>query len=262
MPTRLRVDLAGYHHIINRGVNRSVVFNYPDDKEMFLLIINKAATIHKVTLHDYSIMDNHYHLLIETQKENLSIFMRIVNANYAQYYNKKYKRSGHLWQDRYKSKYITSEDYLYTLIRYIEYNSIEAGLAKKVGEYPFTLASLIFNAKEVYPCSAESLMIKEYDIKTLHEFLDSSLTDDELAYLQEKEKQKVLKSSDGVIVRRSKKFEEHFMDTATKIDRNCAIHNAYNDGYSQVDIASHLKVSKSLISKVVKSGDSLTGVNK
>lgn len=92
MPTRLRVDLAGYHHVINRGVNRCVVFDSSDDKEMFLQIINKSATIHKVTLHDYCIMDNHYHLLIETQTENISTFMRIVNANYAKYYNKKYNK--------------------------------------------------------------------------------------------------------------------------------------------------------------------------
>jgi REP element-mobilizing transposase RayT len=210
MPTRLRVDLAGYHHVINRGVNRSVVFDHADDKEMFLQIVNKSATIHKVTLHDYSIMDNHYHLLIETQKENISIFMRIVNANYAKYYNKKYTRSGHLWQDRYKSRYITSEDYLYTLVKYIECNPIEAGLTQKVGEYPFTLASLIFSKKEHYPCSNESLLLKEFDIQTLHEFLGSPLTKDELEYLQEKEKQKVLKSSDGIIMKRSKKFEEHF----------------------------------------------------
>jgi REP element-mobilizing transposase RayT len=67
MPTRLRVDLAGYHHIINRGVNRCDVFNCNDDKEMFLQIINKSATLHKIVLHDYCLMDNHYHLLIETK---------------------------------------------------------------------------------------------------------------------------------------------------------------------------------------------------
>ena len=94
----------------------------------------------------------------------------------------------------------------------------------------------------------------------MHEFLDSSLTQDELIYLKEKEKQKVLKSNDRIIIRRSKKFEEHFIDVQTKIDRNFAILNAYLDGYSQVDIASYLQVSKSLISKIVKSGDSLTGV--
>ena len=105
MPTRPRIDLAGYHHIINRGVNRCDVFNTSTDKEMFLKIFNKTAQIHHVTLHDYCLMDNHYHLLIETQKENLATFMRIVNANYAQYFNKRYQRSGHLWQDRYKSRF-------------------------------------------------------------------------------------------------------------------------------------------------------------
>ena len=92
MPTRPRIDLAGFHHVINRGVNRCDVFNNSNDKDMFLQIINKTATIHKVTLHDYCLMDNHYHLLIETQKENLATFMRIVSANYSQYFNKKMGR--------------------------------------------------------------------------------------------------------------------------------------------------------------------------
>jgi len=260
MPTRLRVDLAGYHHVINRGVNRGIIFNTPDDKEMFLQIINKSATIHKVILHDYCIMDNHYHLLIETSKENISTFMRIVNANYAKYFNKKYKRTGHLWQDRYKSRYITDENYLYVLLRYIESNPIEAGITKKVGEFPFTFASMIFHAKNYYPCSSDSLLVTQFDIQTLHEFLDSSMTQNELEYLKEKEKQKVLKSKSGIVVKQSKKIEEHFCDIQTKEDRNLAILNAYSDGYTQVSISSHLNLSKSLISKVIKSGDSLTGV--
>ncbi len=260
MPTRLRVDLAGYHHVINRGVNRCNVFEHNDDKEMFLQIINKTATIHKVILHDYCLMDNHYHLLIETEKENISVFMRIVNANYAKYFNKKYKRSGHLWQDRYKSKFITSDEYLYVLIRYIEYNPIDAGVTQKIGEHLFTLTHRIFNNLDCYPCSKESILLKQFDIETLNDFLEASISDKELAYLKEKEKQKVEKSAQGITVRRSKMFEEHFYDTTTKLDRNLAIVNAYLDGYTQVDIANYLNVSKSLISKVIKSGDSLRGV--
>ncbi|MBT5934181.1 transposase [Sulfurimonas sp.] len=99
--------------VINRGVNRCNIFNSDVDKDMFLQILNKSATLNKVIIHDYCLMDNHYHLLIETTKENLPVLMRTINANYAKYFNKKSKRSGHLWQDRYKSKYITSEDYLY-----------------------------------------------------------------------------------------------------------------------------------------------------
>jgi REP element-mobilizing transposase RayT len=79
-------------------------------------------------------MDNHYHLLVETQKENLSTCMRIVNANYAPYFNKRYQRSGHLWQDRYKSKYITSEEYLdgYTQASIATYLGVSKSLVSKV----------------------------------------------------------------------------------------------------------------------------------
>jgi len=260
MPTRLRVDVAGYHHVINRGVNRGDVFHQPTDKEMFLQIINKAATLHKVIVHDYCLMDNHYHMLIETQRENLPVFMRLINANYAKYFNKKYKRSGHLWQDRYKSRFVISEAYLYTLIRYIENNPIEAKLAEKVGEYPYTLASVIMRSLEGYPCCNESIMLTQFDLTSLHEFLDVLLSQEERKFLKEKEKQKVIKSEEGIVMKRSQNLEAHFQEVNTKTERNLAIINAYLDGHTQADIAKHLNLSKSLISKIAKSGDSLSGV--
>jgi len=186
--------------------------------------------------------------------------MGIVNANYAKYFNQKYKRSGHLWQDRYKSKYIISDEYLYTLIRYIEYNPIDAGLTQKVGEYPFTFTHNIFNSFNFYPYLKESLLLKQFDLETLNEFLEAAVSDKEIVYLKEKEKQKIEKSEQGTTMRRSKMFEEHFYELATKLDRNLAIINAYLDEYTQVDIANYLNVSKSLISKVIKNGDSFTGV--
>ena len=261
MPTRLRVDITGNHHIINRGVNSCDIFNSNNDKDMFLNILNKSASLHKVIVHDYCLMDNHYHLLIETTRDNLSTFMRVVNANYAKFFNKRYKRSGHLWQDRYKSKYITSENYLYTLIKYIENNPLEAKLFDKVTLYQYTLAHQIFNAKIYYPCCEESILIKEFDIKTLNEFLDEPLTKKELEYLKIKEKQKIVKQDNGIKISQSKQFEEHFHDISTKQDRNLAIVNAFLDGYSQASIATYLNLSKSLISKVVKSGNSFTGCN-
>jgi REP element-mobilizing transposase RayT len=260
MPTRLRVAIAGYHHIINRGVNRCDIFNSDEDKDMFLQILNKSAIVDKVIVHDYCLMDNHYHLLIETTKDNLSMFMRVVNANYAKYFNKKYKRSGHLWQDRYKSKYITSESYLYTLIKYIENNPLEAKLSEKVLFYSYTFAHQIFNAKTYHPCCEESILVKDFDMKTLNEFLGEPITDKELEYIKSKAKQKIIKQENGIKISQSKQFEEHFYDVATKQDRNMAIINAHLDGYSQASIATYLNLSKSLISKVVKSGDSFTGV--
>ncbi len=71
-----------------------------------------------------------YHLLIEIKQENLSKFVRQLNMNYAIYFNKKYKRSGHLWQGRFKSWFVTDEAYLYTLMCYIEQNPIKANIVK------------------------------------------------------------------------------------------------------------------------------------
>jgi REP element-mobilizing transposase RayT len=260
MPTRPRINIAGYHHIINRGVDQMNVFRHSEDKDMFLQIVNKTAMIHKVVLHDYCLMDNHYHLLIETQTDNLSAFMRFVNANYAQYFNKKTKRTGHLWQNRYKSRYITSEPYLYTLIRYIEYNPIEAGLSTKAGEYHYTLAHLIFNSKDFYPCTKESILFREYDVEILNGFLGVEFSQEDLTFLQQEQNRKIEKKEDMVILSKSKLLEEHFSKMPSKKERNCIIYSAYLDGYSQIEIANYLGLSKSLISKVIKSGDSTAGV--
>lgn len=129
MSRRPRIDLAGYHHLINRGVARFNVYKCNADKDKFLEILCKACTEYKANVHDYCLMDNHYHLLIETKQNNLSLLMRQINSNYASYFNKKYKRVGHLWQGRYKSWYIVQDEYLYMLLRYIEYNPVRANMS-------------------------------------------------------------------------------------------------------------------------------------
>ena len=74
--------MAEFHHIVNRGIERS-----NEDKNKFLQIVYKACRTYKVNVHDYCLMDTHYHLLIQTTSENLSLFMRQVNSNYASYFN-------------------------------------------------------------------------------------------------------------------------------------------------------------------------------
>ena len=251
MPTRPRIDMAGYHHIINRGVNRCEVFSSAFDKEMFLKILNKISVIHKFVVHDYCLMDNHYHLLIETTKENLSDIMRIVNANYAQYYNRLYTRTGHLWQDRYKSRYVTSEEYLYTLIRYIEYNPVNAGLSGHIGDYKFTLAYSVFKAKEHYPCCNDSLLLRQFDLETLGGFLDIAMSEDELEFLEREQKRNIEKIDDAIVLAQSRSLAEHFKDVGTREERNRCIVKAYADRYTQKVIANYLGVSTSLVSKVI-----------
>jgi len=251
--------MAGFHHIVNRGIERSNVYRSDEDKNKFLQIVCKACRIYKVNVHDYCLMDNHYHLLIQTTSENLSLFMRQVNSNYATYFNKKYKRSGYLWQGRYRSWYVVTDEYLYGLFRYIEQNPIKAKMSKKIGEYPFTLlASLSHENQEVIYCAKHSRLLEEIEYEGIQAIIETILTDDELAKLKKEQKRKIVQKEHEYKYEKEKSLEEHFNATTTKKERNFAIVEAIEDGYKQVEIADFLNISSSAVSKIIseKSGNS------
>jgi REP element-mobilizing transposase RayT len=138
MPRRPRIELPGFYHVINRGVEQRNIFKEPADYEYFEELMCFYMKSYGITLHNYCLMSNHYHLLIEITQENLSKFMRQLNMNYAIYFNKKYNRVGHLWQGRFKSWYVTDEAYLYTLMCYIEQNPLNANMVKTLEAYPYS----------------------------------------------------------------------------------------------------------------------------
>ena len=252
MPRKPRIDLAGYHHVVNRGVNRSNVFIEDEDYERFLKIVCKACRIHRVILHDYCLMTNHFHLLIETQSENLSTFMKHINANYAIYANKKQKRSGHFWQGRYYSRYINSDEYYYTLIRYIEQNPVEAGLVENIKDYPYTLGSVIANKLVSVACTRHSKLLAELDYENIQDMIGIKLSDEELETLEKIKNQKIVKKDNVTQLANEQTLEEHFKKYKTLKDRNAIMITALDDGYSQIAIANHLNVSRSLVSKVIR----------
>ena len=252
MPRRPRVDLAGFHHVVNRGSNRKMVFKQEADYETFLKIVCKAAKTYKVTIHDYCLMSNHYHLLIETRSSNLSLFMKQINSNYAIYANKKYNWSGHFWQGRFYSRYITSEEYFYTLIKYIEQNPIEAKIVSDIKDYPYTLGSVIANKKEPIPCALESKLLKELKYENLQDIIGVKLSEEDLESLEKIKKEKVAIKNKKAVSLKQKSLKEHFANCSSKSLRNSAIKEALEDGYTQSEIAKFLKLSNSAVSKIVK----------
>ena len=248
MPRKPRITIAGYHHLINRGVNRSNIFVEDNDYEMFLKIVCKACRAYQVILHDYCLMSNHFHLLVETKMENLSLFMKHINSNYAIYANKKQKRSGHFWQGRFYSRYVNSDEYYYTLIRYIEQNPIEAGMVEKVGEYPYTLGAVIANRQIPIICTQHSKLLEELDYENIQDMIGIKLSVEELKILEEIQKQKVITTDKVNRPAYVKKMGEHFENSI----RNDAIITALSDGYTQAEVAKFLGVSRSLVCKIVK----------
>ena len=252
MPRKPRLDIPGFYHIINRGVARRNVFLNDADKEKFLELLCNAFQTYDVKLHAYCLMNNHYHLLVEIAGPSLALAMRQVNSMYAVYFNKRYQRTGHLWQGRYKSRYVYDETYLFTLLRYIESNPVEAGAAERPGEYPFS--SLAVFLKRVKPVAClGSLVPERFPGEALARFFETPLNDEEKEALSRMERQKVeLDEARVPRLDREQPLDSYFWEGMSKEERNRGIALAFGDGYRQGEIARELGVTQPLVSTVLK----------
>lgn len=131
-PLRLQYPGALYH-VISRGNERRDIFKDDSDRAVFLGILKDVWESCRWLCHAYCLMDNHYHLLIETPQANLVVGMRQLNGVYAQRYNRRHNRVGHLFQGRYKSALVDKEEYLLELSRYIVSNPVRAGMVEEPG---------------------------------------------------------------------------------------------------------------------------------
>ena len=119
---------SGFMHLITRGVGKQVLFVNREDYLFFLAILKKFRNETNTTICAYCLMDNHVHLLVKDESDSVSLFMQKLNGSYAGYFNHKYERSGHLFQDRFQSEAVESDEYLVTVFRYILNNPRKAGI--------------------------------------------------------------------------------------------------------------------------------------
>lgn len=110
------------YHIMVRSISDTPLFKCPDDKDKYLRLISKYQYIYFFKVYAYCLMDTHAHLIIDCAGADISSIMHAINQSYAQYFNYKYNRHGHLFQDRFKSKIIQNDRYLITLSLYIHNN--------------------------------------------------------------------------------------------------------------------------------------------
>jgi len=126
--SRTFIDFACYH-IMVRGNQQQNIFLEDPDRQKYLSLLKKSKKTHKILLYAYCLMSNHTHILIEAPSgKNISKFMHWVNRGYTAYFNHKYKKTGHLWQGRFKSKPIIKGQYLINAATYIENNPVRAGI--------------------------------------------------------------------------------------------------------------------------------------
>ncbi len=178
--------------------------------------------------------------------------MRQLNMNYAIYFNKKYKRSGHLWQGRFKSWYITDEAYLYTLMCYIEQNPLKAKISKDISKYPYSSYHYFLNYKEIPKCLKESWIVQNYkdDKEAIEAFLTNPV---DRQQLQELKTASSLVEAPNIDKKPNiKRLEKIFKNIEETKKRNKKIVEVYKKGYSQHMIAKVLGLNQATVQRIIK----------
>ena len=129
---------SGIYHIMLRGTNQQVIFEDEEDYLKFIETLQNYKAVSEYKVFAYCLMSNHIHILIKVGKEDLDLIMKRIACSYVYWYNWKYYRRGHLFQDRFKSEPVEDNSYFLTVLRYIHQNPVKAGIVKNVDQYKYS----------------------------------------------------------------------------------------------------------------------------
>ena len=162
MARPLRLEFAGaLYHVTTRGDRREPIYEDDEDHRAFLDVFGAVIEDFNWLCHAYCLMDNHYHLLVETPDGNLAKGMRQLNGLYTQYSNRRHQRVGHLFQGRYKAILVNKEAYLLELCRYVVLNPVRARMVSSAGQWPWSSYRAMMDAQLPPPwLSVEALLAR------------------------------------------------------------------------------------------------------
>ena len=153
MARPLRIQYPGaVYHLTNRGNEKRAIFTDDWDREAFLDLLHQVNRRYRWLCHAYCLMENHYHLLVETPEGNLSIGMRQLNGVYTQAFNRRQGRVGHLFQGRYKALLIQKDSHLLEVCRYIVGNPVRAGLVPEAEDWKWSSYRATAGKSKPHPC--------------------------------------------------------------------------------------------------------------
>jgi putative transposase len=139
VPRRPREEVeGGIYHVYARGNNRQRIFVDDEDRRLYLALLHGVAERYEWRCLAYCLMDNHVHLLIETPKPNLAQGMQRLQSAYAQLFNERHDRVGHLFQGRYGAVRLETDEQLWSTLAYIAANPVEAGMVERADEWPWS----------------------------------------------------------------------------------------------------------------------------
>jgi len=246
MARKPRINEPGFYHIVNRGVNNSEIFLEKEDYYKFLELMLKIKYDYDVTFHAFTILPNHYHILIQTHKENLSEAMRLLNSAYAAWYNYKSGRVGHLWKGRFDSYMLFDEDHFWKVVKYIERNALELNLVDDIKKWDYQSLALRMKKTKFFEIIEDSKILTK-PLDEYIEWLNKPLGKTEIAEIYKEPKIVVVDGEIKVVRKKLHEFFEQYKD------KKEAIRAAKANGYKYSEIARFLGVSNAYVSKLAKS---------
>jgi len=244
-----RVNIAGLYHVSNRGVGLKDIFITHDDKAYFISTLCKLSQNYIFTVHSFAIISNGYNIIIETKEENLSLIMQVLNTRYASYFNSKYGRRGHLWENRFKSWYVRERTFLLDLVAYIEYLPIYTDVTTSKEKYLYASYRQFVGLDKRLVCLDDSIIFKKFhSTKEIKDFFSIKVNLSRINSIHESfsEEKITTKPKDN------KNIEKYFSNLKDKSERNIKILSAYKDGHSQAKIGKALGVSQQAIYKIIQ----------
>lgn len=158
-----RLNAAGtFHHVITRGNNREPIFYEVPDRLSFLNQLETVVFEYKWRCHTYCLMTNHYHLLIETREPTLAEGMCLLNGQYSRSFNKRHRRSGHLFERRYFDKLVRGEAQFKENARYVVNNPVRAGICATADEYFWSSHLSVLGRRMRHGCLTTAFLLRQF----------------------------------------------------------------------------------------------------
>lgn len=283
MARPLRIQYAGaVYHVTSRGNEKKIIFKDDEDRKNFLNVIRHTNKRYNWICHAYCLMNNHYHLLIETPEGNLSTGMRQLNGVYTQLFNMRHNRCGHLFQGRYKAILIQKDAHLLEVCRYVVLNPVRAHVVESPDLWKWNSYRATSGKEKAHPCLTIAWVLSQFNTKKAtaeseyRQFVKGGIgqkdlwtnvkgqtvlgsaefVDKLISHFKKRERVVEIPRNQRYLNRPS--IENLFKGKAENVsERNKQIFTAIENGYSQKQIADHLGIHYSTISRLVKIGSGL-----
>ncbi|NYB74900.1 transposase [Sedimentibacter hydroxybenzoicus DSM 7310] len=203
MPRQARVHSdTGIYHIMIRGNDKRIIFLDNEDRKRFISTLFEKASEENIRIYAYCLMNNHVHLLLHEEDDNIAILMKRINVSYVYYFNKRYKRVGHLFQDRFKSEIVDNDDYLLAVVRYIHNNPVKAGIVSSPEKYLWSSYNDYISTKKRNDLVTDKVLnlFSENISLAIKQFINFSNLDCDIKFIDfiEKEELKVEKERQAI----------------------------------------------------------------